>query len=101
MKSLEERKQQRAEQRALLAHGGVIGLPGKDSQTQTQTFNTGDEFDGQTVEQLKAWVKENGAEVPDEVSSLPAVLDYARNFKAYLESNRQQNQNSSADWNQQ
>lgn len=99
MKSLDERKKQRAEQRALLAHGGVIGLPGKDS--QDQTANLGDEFDGKTVEQLKAWVKENGAEVPDEVSSLPAVLDYARNFKAYLESNRQTNQTSSGDWNQQ
>ena len=29
MKSLEERKQQRAEQRALLAHGGVLVFPVK------------------------------------------------------------------------
>jgi len=89
MKSLEQRKAQRAEQRSALAHGGVIPLPGKTGEETKEGDNISgkDQFEDMTINQLKEWVKgqDGGAiEVPNDVTKRDDVLKFARNYAEYL-----------------
>lgn len=105
MKSLQERKAQRREQRELLAHGGVIPLPdksGADVKQEGANTSNKDQFEDMTINQLKDWVKANGAEVPNDVKLHADIKEYARNYSSYLEAQKEEGgTNTGGAWSQQ
>lgn len=105
MKSLEERLAQRAEQRELLSHGGVIPQPSKAGEVNEGTNDNSnqhkDQFEDLTIAQLKEWVKSKGGEVPAEKQKRDDILEYTRNYAAYLEANPQSTQTQNTTWSQQ
>lgn len=100
MKSLEERKAQRAEQRIALAHGGVIPQPGNAGEAD-DSKEVKDQFEELTKAELKDWVKSKGGEVPADKQNRDSILEYTRNFAAYLEANPQATQTQNSTWSQQ
>lgn len=100
MKSLDERLAQRAEQRVLLSHGGVI--PRIDKQNdEDSSESVKDQFSDLTKAELKEWVKSKGGEVPADKQNRDSILEYTRNYAAYLEGNPQSTATQNSTWSQQ
>lgn len=99
MKSLEERKKQRKEQRELLAHGGVIPLPNSEDEQgvviNKQSGDNGDEsggeekgfFETKSFFEQKEWATEVGRPVPGNIKSSEDVLKYVTGLKEYMDAN--------------
>lgn len=82
MKSLAERKKQRAEQRAeSLKESGAVN---QDTGVVLDDVSTGD-FDSMTIEQLKDAAKAMGTEVPKDKTLKEDILTFVKNLAAFQE----------------
>lgn len=91
MKSLEERKKFRAEQRA-----AVLGESANVSVDLTGGEKSA--FADMTIDQLKATAKELGAEVPKEKTKLAEIREFVENLAAF-KAKQDEEEGGGAGWN--
>ena len=94
MKSLAERKKQRAESRA----EALKGKPNQDTGIVQEGEAEPGEFDNLTIEQLRAKATELGTEVPKDKTVKADILEFVKNLAAFKAADSDENQETGGGW---
>jgi hypothetical protein len=94
MKSLAERRKQRAESRA----AALADMPNQDTGIVQEGEAEPDKYDTLTIDQLRAAATELGTEVPKEKTVKADILEFVKNLAAFKAAESDEDKNKGGGW---